>query len=108
MMARAGITGRRLGPHTARHTFATRFIRRGGDVAVLKELLGHKSIQMTQKYVTLAGRDLHAAHAKFAAQLDLGGAKLHRPAHVTVYRGVKTHVEEEWACPVPDPATMEM
>lgn len=37
--------------HVARETFATRFISAGGDVMVLKELMGHSSISTTSRYV---------------------------------------------------------
>ena len=46
--------GQRIGPHCLRHTFATWYIRRGGKVAVLKEILGHDKIESTMLYVTLA------------------------------------------------------
>jgi len=36
--------------HDLRHTFATLFLVRGGDIRVLQEILGHSSIVMTQKY----------------------------------------------------------
>lgn len=36
--------------HDLRHTFATHFLMRGGDIRVLQEILGHSSIVMTQKY----------------------------------------------------------
>ena len=39
--------------HTLRHTYATHFIRRGGSVAVLREILGHEDINTTMIYVTL-------------------------------------------------------
>ena len=38
--------------HVLRHTFATRFIERGGDPKTLSELLGHASVEITlNKYV---------------------------------------------------------
>lgn len=37
--------------HVGRHTFATRFLRAGGRLEVLKELLGHKDIKTTMIYV---------------------------------------------------------
>lgn len=37
--------------HVARHTFATSFIIAGGNLAVLKELLGHSDIKTTMIYV---------------------------------------------------------
>jgi site-specific recombinase XerD len=40
--------------HLFRHTFATNFLAQGGDSLELKELLGHTSLAMTQKYVHLS------------------------------------------------------
>ncbi|GAB4030029.1 tyrosine-type recombinase/integrase [Spirosoma gilvum] len=37
--------------HWARHTFATRFLRHGGRLEVLQQLLGHKHIETTMIYV---------------------------------------------------------
>ena len=34
-------------PHTFRHSFAVMFLKNGGDISVLKELLGHKNLQST-------------------------------------------------------------
>lgn len=36
--------------HTLRHTFATRFMERGGDILALKELLGHTSAKLTMDW----------------------------------------------------------
>jgi len=45
---RAGISGLRF--HDLRHTFATRLAGEGVDVATIKELMGHSSIVITQRY----------------------------------------------------------
>ena len=70
----AGIVGPRLGPHTLRHTFATEYVRAGGDVVTLKDILGHADIQMTMQYVTLAGVDILTGHAKYSLARRLGMA----------------------------------
>lgn len=44
----------RLHAHLLRHTFATNFILDGGDSMVLQQILGHSSINITQRYVHLA------------------------------------------------------
>ena len=79
LIADAGIQrtrpGQRIGPHALRHTFATWYIRRGGKVAVLKDILGHDKIETTMLYVTLAGVDVAADHAKYSPVGQLGLVK---------------------------------
>jgi integrase len=40
--------------HDLRHTFASQWMMAGGDLYVLKSILGHKSIVMTQRYAHLS------------------------------------------------------
>jgi site-specific recombinase XerD len=61
---RAGLGDRHIHPHLLRHTFATHFIKNGGDPFSLQRLLGHSDIKTTMIYVNLAGVDLEEAHAK--------------------------------------------
>ncbi len=49
---RAGMPG--LHFHDLRHTFASHWVMSGGDLYVLKDILGHKSILMTQRYAHLS------------------------------------------------------
>jgi integrase/recombinase XerC len=56
----------RCSPHTFRHTFAVEFLRAGGNVFSLKELLGHTTLTMTQRYVALAQADIENQHRKFS------------------------------------------
>jgi len=44
-------SGERFHPHQFRHTFAVNFLNRGGDVAKLRQLLGHRDIRMTSLYL---------------------------------------------------------
>jgi integrase/recombinase XerC/integrase/recombinase XerD len=44
---------RRYSPHCLRHTFATQLLNAGVTLEVLKELMGHRSIQNTLKYTQL-------------------------------------------------------
>jgi integrase len=49
---RAGLTD--LHVHDLRHTFASQWMMAGGDLFFLKEVLGHRSIVMTQRYSHLS------------------------------------------------------
>jgi site-specific recombinase XerD len=61
----AGIKGRKLGPHTLRHTFGRHFIMAGGDAFSLQRILGHTDIQTTRIYVELNTQDIIRQHHKF-------------------------------------------
>lgn len=58
---RAGV-GTRCSPHTFRHTFARGYLVNGGDVFSLQQILGHATLDMVRRYVTLSETDLVARH----------------------------------------------
>ena len=68
---KAGLRGIKCCPHIFRHTFATTFIAKGSTDFVLKEILGHTSLQPTLKYTHLQPRDLQRQHARFTPVEDL-------------------------------------
>ena len=47
--------------HVLRHTFASHFMMRGGNILVLQQILGHSSIMMTMRYAHFAPDHLDAA-----------------------------------------------
>jgi len=52
----AGVNG--LHPHLLRHTFATNFLLYNcGDAFRLQQILGHTTLEMTRRYVHMAGRE---------------------------------------------------
>ena len=51
-LAAAGLP-RQYSPHSLRHTFATQLLNAGVPLEVLKELMGHYSIELTLRYAQL-------------------------------------------------------
>jgi integrase/recombinase XerD len=60
---RSGID-RRLSPHVWRHTCATHLLSGGGNIAYVQRLLGHRSLETTQRYTRVTIPELKAAHTK--------------------------------------------
>jgi site-specific recombinase XerD len=52
----------RSGFHRLRHTFATQYLRHGGDVVRLSIILGHSEVSTTMKYLHLLTEDLQRPH----------------------------------------------
>ena len=60
----AGI-GKRVGPHTLRHCFATHLLEDGIDVRVIQVLLDHAKLETTAFYTTVATRVLRNVTSPF-------------------------------------------
>lgn len=59
-----------ISPHKWRHTFATNFINRGGNLESLRLILGHENLKTTQKYLHLTKKDLFDEYSKVMRHID--------------------------------------
>jgi len=64
---RAKIEGLRF--HDLRHTFATRLVQAGVDIITVKELLGHSSVRVTERYTHSNKDSKHRAVSLLAIRL---------------------------------------
>jgi len=56
--------------HDLRHTFASHYVMRTGDLPSLQKLLGHHSPMMTQRYAHLASSHLRQGMLRFDSGMD--------------------------------------
>ncbi|MFC1892937.1 tyrosine-type recombinase/integrase [Chloroflexota bacterium] len=61
---KSGIT--RLHAHLCRHTFAINYLLNGGDIFSLKEILGHSSLEMVNRYLHFTKAQITARHREFS------------------------------------------
>jgi len=72
---------KRLHPHLCRHTFATNYLVNGGDVFSLQQILGHTTLEMVGRYVTLASAHVTVQYRKFSPmdRISLGRIETFQP-----------------------------
>ncbi len=75
---------KRFHAHLCRHTFATNYLINGGDVFSLQQILGHTSLEMVRRYVTLASAQVRVQHRKFSPmdRMKLGTMRFGNSLHI--------------------------
>ena len=64
---RAGVLASKVHPHNLRKLFARTFLKNGGDMPQLSDVLGHSSIETTRIYIKSTGDE----HRKLINSLGL-------------------------------------
>ena len=75
---RAGLEEQGISPHSLRHYFATRVLRVTGNLAIVQDLLDHRSPETTRIYAEVDEAQMRAAHEQAFGQSPRNAAPTHR------------------------------
>lgn len=68
--ARCGV---KITPYQLRHSFATLYLKNGGDLFTLQKQMGHSDLRMTKRYTEIDNDFLQSQHSSFSPLQLLGG-----------------------------------
>ena len=63
----------RLHTHLCRHTFVINYLLNGGDIFSLREILGHRSLDMVNHYLHFTGSQITDQHRRYSPMDRLQG-----------------------------------
>jgi integrase len=76
LVERGGKTRPYIRFHDLRHTFASHWAMRGGDMFKLQRILGHQSVQMTMRYAHLAPDAFKDDYGRLGAPIAVAGGEV--------------------------------
>jgi site-specific recombinase XerD len=62
--AKQGKIRKQVTPHALRHTLASALVRNGSPLPIVQQLLGHRELKTTSRYVRVAGVEVQKTHEK--------------------------------------------
>lgn len=69
-------SGIKITPYQLRHSFATTFLKNGGNLLALQKIMGHTDLKMTKRYIELDTDYLQEQHDKFSHVSGLNATRI--------------------------------